>query len=76
VEYDPAEVDHFISIADAVEDAFPSMVVDGVEVEGRPGAFDVTLEDGTAVARREPGAALPGGDDVVERLRQAGARAP
>ena len=30
--YDPAEVDRFIELADAVEDAFPGVLVEGVEV--------------------------------------------
>ena len=34
VEYDPAEVDRFIEVADAIEDAFPGIMVDGVEVRG------------------------------------------
>jgi hypothetical protein len=32
VEYNPEEVDRFIEVADAVEDAFPGLVVEGVEV--------------------------------------------
>eukprot|EP00242_Pyramimonas_sp_CCMP2087_P007340 CAMPEP_0198209562 /NCGR_PEP_ID=MMETSP1445-20131203/16979_1 /TAXON_ID=36898 /ORGANISM="Pyramimonas sp., Strain CCMP2087" /LENGTH=73 /DNA_ID=CAMNT_0043883383 /DNA_START=402 /DNA_END=623 /DNA_ORIENTATION=+ len=36
-------------MADAIEDAYPSVMVDGnpAEVNPRPGSFEVTLEDGT-----------------------------
>jgi selT/selW/selH-like putative selenoprotein len=74
VEYDPAEVDHFIAVADAVEDAFPWLIVDGVEVEGRPGAFQVSLEDGTAVFARAQGGAVPDPDDLVSQLSRMGVR--
>lgn len=32
VEYQPQDVDRFIEVADAIEEAFPGLVVDGVEV--------------------------------------------
>lgn len=32
MEYNPEDVDRFIEVADAVEDAFPGLVVEGIEV--------------------------------------------
>lgn len=37
MEYQPEEVDRFIEVADAVEDAFPGLVVEGVEVRAMGG---------------------------------------
>ena len=74
VEYDPAQVDRFIEIADAVEDVFPGVLVEGVEVEGRPGACDILLEDGTLVVGTASGGAVGDLDAVVSRLSQAGVR--
>lgn len=75
VEYDPAEVDRFIEAADAIEDAFPGLIVDGVEIEDRPGAFTVSLEDGTTVfTRASETAEVPSNDDLVSILSQAGVR--
>ncbi|PSC70235.1 round spermatid basic 1-like [Micractinium conductrix] len=81
VEYAPAEVDSFIAFADAVEDEFQGIMVDGVEVEG-PGVFEVRLEDGQTIYSRaaEGGAGgvalqLPAYTDLFDRLRQAGLQA-
>lgn len=75
VEYDPAEVDRFIEVADAIEDAFRGVIVDGIEVENRPGAFTVLLEDGTEVfTRASETADVPSNDDLVSALSQAGVR--
>lgn len=130
VEYAPAEVDAFIAFADAVEEEFAGIHVDGTEVgagppasrslppwaapclrvraahaptthaarararapmptlrpplsphphhaqvDGRPGAFDVRLEDGSAVFSRDAAAGLPDYSDLFARLRQAGLQA-
>lgn len=75
VEYDSAEVDRFIDAADAIEDAFPGIIVDGVEVGDRPGAFKVSLEDGTEIFKRESDSVdVPSNDDLVASLSQAGIR--
>lgn len=42
IEYDPDDVDTFIEIADAIEEAFPKVIVNGNDQgPGRPGAFEV-----------------------------------
>ena len=75
VEYDPAEVDKFIEAADAIEDAFRGVIVDGIEVEDHPGAFTVFLEDGTTIFKRDSATVdIPSGDDLVGVLSQAGVR--
>lgn len=74
VEYDSAEVDGFIELADAVEDAFPGVIVEGVEVSDKAGAFTVTVPEGPVVYDRAPGDALPDTDDLISKLSQAGVR--
>ncbi|KAH7621481.1 hypothetical protein Ndes2526B_g03827 [Nannochloris sp. 'desiccata'] len=75
VEYDSAEVDRFIDAADAIEDAFPGIIVDGIEVEDRPGAFLIFLEDGTEIFKRESdGVDVPSNDNLIGSLSQAGVR--
>jgi len=75
VEYDSAEVDRFIDAADAIEDAFPKMIVHGIEVQDRPGAFKIFLEDGTEIFKRESDTVdVPSNDDLVASLSQAGVR--
>jgi hypothetical protein len=50
------QVDRFIELADAIEAAFPSVIVEGnEEVEGRPGAFEVAAEDGRVYFSRLTG---------------------
>ncbi|KAL4421605.1 hypothetical protein ABPG75_010896 [Micractinium tetrahymenae] len=81
VEYAPAEVDAFIAFADAVEEEFEGVMVDGVEVDGHPGAFDIRLEDGQTIysraaeAEAAPGRELPAYADLFDRLRAAGLQA-
>jgi hypothetical protein len=75
VEYDSAEVDRFIHAADAIEDAFPGIIVDGIEVGNQPGAFIISLEDGTEIYKRQSdGLDIPSNDDLVATLSQAGVR--
>ena len=77
VEYDSAQVDRFIEAADEIEDAFPGLIVEGIEVEDRPGAFDVLLEDGTEVFRvnsASGNADIPSNDELVAMLSSAGVR--
>ena len=53
VGYDSGRVDDFIEIADVIEDAFPQLMVEGVETEDGEGmsssSLRITLEDGTLV---------------------------
>ena len=73
VEYDPAEVDRFIELADAIEDAFPSIIVEGNEgEEGRPGSFEVCTEDGRCVFSRLGSGVWPEVGDLLVRIRAAG----
>ncbi len=43
VTYAPAHVDDFIRVADELEDAFPGLVVEGVESEEGGAALEVSL---------------------------------
>lgn len=73
VRYDPADVDHFISVADAIEEAFPSLVVDGVEAEGAQ-AFEVAAEDGRILFSQATEKRLPDPEELVGLLSAAGVR--
>lgn len=76
VEYDPQEVDRFITLADAIEAAFPSVVVEGNEEEdGRPGSFEVSTPDGRVLFSRLGCGLWPEAADIVVRIRAAGAAA-
>ncbi|KAG1658245.1 hypothetical protein FOA52_008505 [Chlamydomonas sp. UWO 241] len=72
IEYDPQDLEAFIRVADAVEEAFPTVVVQGNEErEGRPGSFEILIDDGVSIfSRLSAGAtsALPGADDVISRI--------
>lgn len=69
IEYDPEDVDAYIAVADAIEEAFPSVVVEGnANAEGRPGSFEVTTEDGLHVFSRLQSKAVPDPEDVVTRI--------
>lgn len=52
-----------------------------LQVDGRPGAFDIRLEDGQAIYSRAaeagaaPGGGLPAYADLFDRLRSAGLQA-
>ncbi|CAG9467692.1 unnamed protein product [Pedinophyceae sp. YPF-701] len=52
VRYDPDEVDRYIEIADALEDEFEDIKVEGFE--GAKTQFDVELDDGTKLFERSP----------------------
>ena len=64
VEYSPESVDAFIEIADAVEEAFPQLKVEGSEVPGRVPALTVTCDDVTVSGEDATATA------VVEALRK------
>ena len=73
MEYDPAEVDRFIEVADLIEDAFPGIMVEGTEVEDQnKSAFTVSLEDGTVIIASQDGALTD--ENVLGRLAAAGVR--
>jgi len=69
VRYHPSQVDAFIALADAAEDALPGVFVDGFEDEdaGDEGLFSVALggEGGKAVAKGVP-------SDVDELVQDVG----
>ena len=59
-------MDAFIEIADAIEEAFPQLLVEGTEVPGRLPALTVTCDD---VAVSGEAAEPPSAVAVVEALR-------
>ncbi|PNH08765.1 hypothetical protein TSOC_004642 [Tetrabaena socialis] len=69
IEYDPENVDAFIAMADAIEEAFPGVVVEGnLEGDGRPGSFEVITEDGVHIHSKLKSKLHPTADAVVERI--------
>ncbi|KAG2444229.1 hypothetical protein HYH02_009166 [Chlamydomonas schloesseri] len=69
IEYDPEHVDAFIAIADAIEEAFPGVVVEGnPEGDGRPGSFEICTEDGVHIYSKLQAKAHPDAEDVVNRI--------
>lgn len=69
MEYDPAYVDEFIALADAIEAAFPSVLVEGNEQEdGRAGSFEISTSDGVHIFSRLQSAAMPDADAVINRI--------
>jgi hypothetical protein len=74
VHYHPSEVDRFISLADAIEDAHPDLMCEGVEVEGDASAFEVILgeeEGDTLFSRKALGGRFPTPEEVVEMVATA-----
>jgi hypothetical protein len=74
VEYDSAETDHFIELADAIEECFPGVAVDGHEKEASPkGFFRVRAGNGDVLVSTEEGkGGLPDPQQVVSILKDAG----
>ena len=72
VTYGQDHVNEFIDLADAIEDAFPELLVEGAEVEHNSQGFSVKTEEGTVVIEQKAGEALPEAASIVESLRQAG----
>lgn len=71
VEYHPAEVDSFIKVADRIEDAFPSLQVEGVE--------RADIEQSTMVLKAQEAEVLsftagrvPSSQALVDALEKAG----
>ena len=71
VEFEQPSVDVFIQLADVLEDAFPTVMVqeseDGVP---REGAFEVVHEDGTTLFSKLQHGRLPRLEEVLESLEQ------
>jgi len=58
-------------VADAIEDAFPSIVVEGNEAgDGRPGSFEISTTDGTSstIFSRLSSKETPEAEDIVSRI--------
>jgi selT/selW/selH-like putative selenoprotein len=69
IEYDPEDLEAFILLADAIEEAFPTVVVKGnEEQEGRPGSFEIQTDDGLNVYSRLATKTLPGPQEVLRRI--------
>ncbi len=69
IEYDPDDVDAFIAMADAIEEAFPGVAVEGNESgDGRPGSFEVRTEDGIHIYSKLQSKSHPDADLVVSRI--------
>lgn len=59
----------YIELADAIEAAFPSVVVEGNEEgDGRAGAFEVSTSDGHQVHSRLQGQKLPDPEDLIQTI--------
>jgi selT/selW/selH-like putative selenoprotein len=72
VEYHPDEVDKFIEVADAIEEAFPRLVVDGVETEEQRSAFEVKTKEGRILFSSLSAGRLPESGELLELLQAAG----
>jgi selT/selW/selH-like putative selenoprotein len=59
----------FIALADAIEAAFPNVVVEGNPTgPGRPGAFEVTLPDGAVLFSKLSSGGWPEAGSVVDAI--------
>jgi selT/selW/selH-like putative selenoprotein len=74
VEYHPDEVDRFIALADALEEQFASLVVDGVEVEEQPQGFIVKTEDGRVLFSKDESGRFPDPDELAAAIAALGVR--
>ncbi|BDA49560.1 hypothetical protein COCOBI_14-1780 [Coccomyxa sp. Obi] len=76
VEYDSTDVDHFIEIADAIEERFPNLMVNGEETEGGPAEgkllFEVKAEDGRVLFSARQTGRLPDSGEILDALTAAG----
>lgn len=73
IEYDPVDVDQYIQIADAIEEAFPDIVVEGNETcDGRPGSFEIQTEDGRGLFSRLQTGRLPDVDVLITTMSTTG----
>lgn len=69
-EFDPNEVDRFIKLADAIEEEFPELVVEGnPDSDGRPGSFEVVTDDGRTLFSRFASSRFPNTQELLTKLR-------
>eukprot|EP00199_Chlamydomonas_sp_CCMP681_P004279 CAMPEP_0119106768 /NCGR_PEP_ID=MMETSP1180-20130426/6310_1 /TAXON_ID=3052 ORGANISM="Chlamydomonas cf sp, Strain CCMP681" /NCGR_SAMPLE_ID=MMETSP1180 /ASSEMBLY_ACC=CAM_ASM_000741 /LENGTH=94 /DNA_ID=CAMNT_0007092155 /DNA_START=196 /DNA_END=480 /DNA_ORIENTATION=- len=69
IEFDPKDVEAFIQAADAIEEAFPAVVVQGNEQgDGRAGSFEVATSDGHQVYSKLAGQSYPTIQDLIDRI--------
>lgn len=59
-----------LQVADAIEEAFPTVIVNGNEEQGgRPGAFEVCTDDGISIySRLSIDNSLPAAGDIISRI--------
>ncbi|KAA6424624.1 MAG: hypothetical protein FRX49_05292 [Trebouxia sp. A1-2] len=72
VTYGQDEVNQFIDLADAIEEEFPELQVEGVEIEKDQQGFSVKTEDGKIVAERQSPGPFPEASSIIESLKKAG----
>lgn len=72
VTYGQDELNQFIDLADAIEDEFPELSVEGVEIEQDNQSFSVKAEDGKIILERKSAGPFPDAASIIESLRQAG----
>ena len=70
VEFEQSGVDTFIQLADILEDAFPTVMVQETEDGGEPrdGSFEVSHEDGTVLFSKLAQGRMPRLEEVLEAL--------
>ena len=70
VEFEQSGVDTFIQLADILEDAFPTVMVQETEdgEEPRDGSFEVSHEDGTVLFSKLASGRMPRLEEVLEAL--------
>ncbi len=76
VEYNPADVDRFIEIADAIEERYPSLMVDGQEIEEDTADGDLTFEvkaqDGHSLFSARQTKRFPDSAEILVAIAAAG----
>jgi len=72
VTYGQDEVNQFIDLADAIEEEFPELQVEGVEIEKDQQGFSIKTEDGEVVAERKSAGPFPEASAIIESLKKAG----
>jgi len=72
VTYGQDEVNQFIDLADAIEEEFPELQVEGVEIEKDQQGFSIKTEDGKIVAERKSAGPFPEASTIIESLKKAG----
>lgn len=69
VVYPEDEVDNYIALADAIEDAFPELQVEGEEAAG---PVHIRAEDGSVLHGEVSEGAWPDAQAVIAALKKAG----